>query len=162
MAIHFFAVNCTSTRDVARYNIVTLTCHQTLRVIKTTHQFRVREFQWQRVFCRAIYPQGYIAWYNIRQLPRLAFDHKKIIDVAIRRLRGKLTYEPVGFELLDKEFPFSDLVKLYQTFLDKELDRRNFRKEADAAWRCGGTRPDRTTRYGKARPSIQIQPQEIP
>ena len=45
------------------------------------------------------------AWCNIKKLPRLAFDHKKIIDAAVKRLRGKITYEPVGFELLEKEFP---------------------------------------------------------
>ena len=47
----------------------------------------------------------------MKKLPKLAFDHKKIIDAAIKRLTGKLMYEPFGFELLDKEFPFSDLVK---------------------------------------------------
>jgi len=70
-----------------------------------------------------------VAWFNIKKLPKLAFDHKKIIDAAIKRLRGKITYEPVGFELLDKEFPFSDLEKLYQTLLDQEIDRRNFKKK---------------------------------
>jgi 8-oxo-dGTP diphosphatase len=70
-----------------------------------------------------------VGWYNIKKLPRLAFDHRKIIDAAIKRLRGKITYEPVGFELLDKEFPFSDLEKLYQTLLDQKIDRRNFKKK---------------------------------
>ncbi len=69
-----------------------------------------------------------VAWFNIKKLPKLAFDHKHIVDVAIKRFRGKLAYEPVGFELLDKKFPFSDLEKLYQTLLDKDLDRRNFKK----------------------------------
>lgn len=57
---------------------------------------------------------------------------QKIIDVAIKRLSGKLTYEPVGFEPLDREFPFADLVKLYQTLLDKDLERTNFRKKLKA------------------------------
>lgn len=70
-----------------------------------------------------------VEWFNIKKLPRLAFDHKKIIDAAIKRLRGKITYEPVGFELLDKEFPFSDLEKLYMTLLDQDIDRRNFKKK---------------------------------
>lgn len=69
-----------------------------------------------------------VSWFPIHQLPRLAFDHRKIIDLAIKRLRGKLAYEPVGFELLDKKFPFSDLEKLYQTILGHGLDRRNFKK----------------------------------
>jgi 8-oxo-dGTP diphosphatase len=70
-----------------------------------------------------------VAWFNIKKLPKLAFDHKKIIETATKRLRGKITYEPVGFELLEKEFPFSDLEKLYQTLLDQDIDRRNFKKK---------------------------------
>ena len=63
------------------------------------------------------------------QFPRLAYDHKKIIKVGVERLKGKLTYQPIGFDLLDKEFPFSDLEHLYSTILGKEIDRRNFRKK---------------------------------
>jgi len=70
-----------------------------------------------------------VAWYNIKQLPKLAFDHKSILEMAIRRLRGKIAYEPIGFELLDKKFPFSDLEKLYHVLLDQPLDRRNFKKK---------------------------------
>lgn len=70
-----------------------------------------------------------VAWFNIKELPKLAFDHKEILKIAIERLQGKITYEPIGFELLDKKFPFSDLEKLYTTLLDREIDRRNFRKK---------------------------------
>ncbi|RAW02331.1 NUDIX hydrolase [Pseudochryseolinea flava] len=70
-----------------------------------------------------------VAWFDIQKLPKLAFDHKEIINVAIKRLRGKITYEPVGFELLDKAFPFSDLENLYQALLGREIDRRNFKKK---------------------------------
>ncbi len=69
------------------------------------------------------------AWYNLDNLPKLAFDHKNIINVARERLRGKITYEPIGFELLEKKFPFSELEKLYQTVLGKPIDRRNFKKK---------------------------------
>jgi 8-oxo-dGTP diphosphatase len=69
------------------------------------------------------------AWFNIKKVPKLAFDHKHILEAAIKRLRGKMAYEPVGFELLDKKFPFSDLEKLYQSLLDRSLDRRNFKKK---------------------------------
>ena len=68
-------------------------------------------------------------WFNIKSLPILAFDHIEIIDLAIKRLKSKITYEPVGFELLDKKFPFSDLEKLYSTLLDRPIDRRNFKKK---------------------------------
>jgi 8-oxo-dGTP diphosphatase len=70
-----------------------------------------------------------VAWHSIDHIPKLAFDHRAIIDVAITRLRGKIAYEPVGFELLDKKFPFSDLENLYQTLLGREIDRRNFKKK---------------------------------
>jgi 8-oxo-dGTP diphosphatase len=70
-----------------------------------------------------------VAWFNIKKLPKLAFDHKHIVDTAIKRLQGKIAYEPIGFELLDKKFPFSDLEKLYQALLGRDLDRRNFKKK---------------------------------
>jgi len=70
-----------------------------------------------------------VAWFNIKKMPRLAFDHKHIVDKATKRLRGKIAYEPIGFELLDSKFPFSDLEKLYQVLLDQNLDRRNFKKK---------------------------------
>lgn len=68
-------------------------------------------------------------WFKIDELPKLAFDHKKILDMALFRLRNKITYEPVGFELLDEKFPFSALHKLYETLYGKSIDRRNFKKK---------------------------------
>jgi 8-oxo-dGTP diphosphatase len=68
-------------------------------------------------------------WFSIKKIPQLAFDHKQIIQVAIERLRAKIRYQPIGFELLDKKFPFSDLEKLYTALLDKEINRRNFSKK---------------------------------
>lgn len=70
-----------------------------------------------------------VQWFNINELPKLSFDHKEILNAAIERLQGKITYEPIGFELLDKKFPFSDLEKLYTTLLGRDIDRRNFRKK---------------------------------
>jgi 8-oxo-dGTP diphosphatase len=70
-----------------------------------------------------------VQWFNINELPKLSFDHKEILKIAITRLQGKITYEPIGFELLDKKFPFSDLEKLYTTLLGRAIDRRNFRKK---------------------------------
>jgi ADP-ribose pyrophosphatase YjhB (NUDIX family) len=68
-------------------------------------------------------------WFPISKVPKLAYDHKKIVKVGVERLKGKLSYQPIGFDLLDKEFPFSDLEHLYSTILGKEIDRRNFRKK---------------------------------
>ncbi len=68
-------------------------------------------------------------WFKINELPSLSFDHDHILESAISRLRSKITYEPIGFELLDNKFPFSDLEKLYTTLLGRPIDRRNFRKK---------------------------------
>lgn len=68
-------------------------------------------------------------WFKIDEIPNLAFDHSVILKKAIDRLKAKLTYEPIGFDLLPKEFLFSELENLYCTILEKEIDRRNFRKK---------------------------------
>jgi 8-oxo-dGTP diphosphatase len=68
-------------------------------------------------------------WFSIKKIPPLAFDHKQILSVAIDRLRSKVRYQPIGFELLDKKFPFSDLEKLYTALLDRDINRRNFSKK---------------------------------
>lgn len=69
------------------------------------------------------------AWFAVSDLPDLAFDHHQILDTALDRLRGKLRYQPVGFELLPKKFPLRSLQHLYEVVLDRELDKRNFRKK---------------------------------
>lgn len=69
------------------------------------------------------------AWFNIKKIPQLAFDHSSIISLAHDRLKNKILYQPVGFELLEKRFPFSELEKLYMAVLDREIDRRNFKKK---------------------------------
>lgn len=68
-------------------------------------------------------------WFSINKLPPLAFDHKKILQTAIERVRAKVRYQPIGFELLDKKFPFADLEKLYTALLNRNIDRRNFTKK---------------------------------
>ncbi|WP_199269819.1 NUDIX hydrolase [Mucilaginibacter lacusdianchii] len=68
-------------------------------------------------------------WFNIYELPQLAFDHASIVEIAIQRLRAKITYEPIGFELLDRRFLFSDLEQLYMKLLGHDIDRRNFKRK---------------------------------
>jgi len=70
-----------------------------------------------------------VAWFNINKLPQLAFDHKEILAAAHERLKNKMLYQPVGFELLEEKFPFSELEKLYMAVLDRPIDRRNFKKK---------------------------------
>jgi len=69
------------------------------------------------------------AWYSAAKLPKLAFDHKEIVSLAIERLRAKVRYAPIGFELLPSKFSLTQLQRLYETVLDRELDKRNFRKK---------------------------------
>lgn len=70
-----------------------------------------------------------VAWFNIKKLPQLAFDHQEILAAAHERLKNKMLYQPVGFELLEEKFPFSELEKLYMAVLDRPIDRRNFKKK---------------------------------
>ncbi|MGM5630533.1 NUDIX domain-containing protein [Apibacter raozihei] len=70
-----------------------------------------------------------VQWFPVSEIPELAFDHKTIVDSAKERLKGKIKYKPIGFELLPEKFTMPDLHKLYETVLQTELDRRNFRKK---------------------------------
>lgn len=69
------------------------------------------------------------AWFSLNDLPELAFDHRKILAIAHERLRGKVRYQPIGFELLPERFTLRQLQHLYEVVLDRELDKRNFRKK---------------------------------
>jgi 8-oxo-dGTP diphosphatase len=69
------------------------------------------------------------AWFAVSDVPSLSFDHDKILGVASQRLKGKVRYEPIGFELLPPKFTLSQLQRLYETVLERPLDKRNFRKK---------------------------------
>lgn len=69
-----------------------------------------------------------IAWYPVKQVPQLAFDHNQILSYGHRRLRNKLEYSPVAFEVLPELFTLSDLYQLYTTVLGENFaDYSNFR-----------------------------------
>lgn len=69
------------------------------------------------------------AWFAVSALPKLAFDHDRILETALARLRGKVRYQPIGFELLPPKFTLSQLQHLYEKILERPLDKRNFRKK---------------------------------
>jgi 8-oxo-dGTP diphosphatase len=69
------------------------------------------------------------AWFRVGDVPSLAFDHQQILDTALTRLRGKVRYEPIGFELLPARFTLGQLQHLYEVVLQEPLDKRNFRKK---------------------------------
>ena len=68
-------------------------------------------------------------WFPAAAPPALAFDHAEILTTALTRLRAKLRYQPIGFELLPEKFTLTQLQRLYETVLATELDKRNFRKK---------------------------------
>ncbi len=86
----------------------------------------------------ALVPDGVLAragddaveagWHPVDQLPELAFDHAEIMNYALQRLRYKLEYTSVGFELLPNEFTLTDLQTAYEIVLGETLDKRNFRR----------------------------------
>jgi 8-oxo-dGTP diphosphatase len=69
------------------------------------------------------------AWFSVSDTPSLAFDHDAILAAALGRLKGKVRYQPIGFELLPPKFTLSQLQRLYETVLERPLDKRNFRKK---------------------------------
>jgi len=70
-----------------------------------------------------------VTWHSMYNLPELAFDHEKILNYALERLRNKLEYTTVGFELLPSKFTLTELQRLYEIILNRPLDKRNFRKK---------------------------------
>ncbi|MDQ8207869.1 NUDIX domain-containing protein [Coraliomargarita sp. SDUM461003] len=91
-------------------------------------------------------------WFHIDQLPEVgwAFDHQQIVQMAIKRLRAKLSYEPVGLSLLAEEFSLSELKRIYDVILGTELDRRNFQKKLKST---GLLIPTRTVPSPRGKPS---------
>jgi 8-oxo-dGTP diphosphatase len=68
-------------------------------------------------------------WFPVTKVPRLAFDHGEILGLGLERLKGKVRYQPIGFELLPPKFTLSQLQHLYEAVLGIKLDKRNFRKK---------------------------------
>lgn len=90
------------------------------------------------------------AWYPIDQLPPLAFDHATILNYALQRLRNKLEYTTVGFQLLPEKFTLTELQAVYEAILGKKLDKRNFRRKMSV---LGILKPLREHRRGGQRPA---------
>ncbi len=69
------------------------------------------------------------AWFPLARIPALAFDHRKIVEYAHQRIRNKLDYTGVGFELLPDKFTLSELQLVHEAILGETLDKRNFRRK---------------------------------
>ncbi|HUS16241.1 MAG TPA: NUDIX domain-containing protein [Chloroflexia bacterium] len=70
-----------------------------------------------------------VRWFSVYDLPQLAFDHARIVDVALRRVRSKLDWTPIAFRLLPEQFTMTQLRNTYQIILHRELDKQNFSKK---------------------------------
>ena len=68
-------------------------------------------------------------WTSLKKLPKLAYDHSKIINVAHERLKAKVTYTNIVKNLLSKNFTLSELQHVYEIILQHKFDKRNFRKK---------------------------------
>jgi 8-oxo-dGTP diphosphatase len=69
------------------------------------------------------------SWYDIHEVPDLLFDHNEMIDTALKTLRLQIYHQPIGYNLLPEKFTLPEIHTLYETILDKTLDRRNFPKK---------------------------------
>lgn len=92
-----------------------------------------------------------VRWWPVKQLPTLAYDHKQISKVAIQRLQSKLEYTNIVWSLLPKTFTLSQLQEIYEIILDREVDKRNFRRKILASKLLRAT--GRKTAGGAHRPA---------
>ncbi|WP_110588644.1 NUDIX hydrolase [Microbacterium suaedae] len=96
-----------------------------------------------------------VAWFDVDDLPTLAFDHNRIVDYAVWRLRNKAGYSRIAAALLPDEFTLAELRAVYETVLGKRLDPSNFRRLLEGSealvptenFRTGSHRPARIFRY---------------
>lgn len=117
------------------------------RVISTAYYALVRPDQIQP---KADDDAAKVQWFDVRSLPDLAFDHEEIIETAVKRLRAKLSWAPVGFNLLPEVFTIQDLQSLYEIILGREIPLNTLRgkmkrfgvlEEAGRGPSDGGRRP---------------------
>ena len=93
------------------------------------------------------------AWFGVHDLPSLAFDHARILAMALERLRGKVRYQPIGFELLPPKFTLSQLQRLYEIVLERSRSTSATSARRSSRWICwwSPTRSSRTSRHRAAR-----------
>lgn len=100
---------------------------------------------------RAATDAAAVAWFDMDKLPRLAFDHDRIIAMAHQRLAAKLEYSTIALQFMPDEFTLTELQTVYEIILRQELDKRNFRKQVLAQGHIEATGDQR--RDGSHRPA---------
>lgn len=99
------------------------------RVVAVGHSAYV---PWDMLSTQERENRGEAWWAAVSKLPKLAYDHKHIIHVALERLRARITYTTLIAKLMPKEFTLTELETAYESILEKEIDKRNFRKKIQA------------------------------
>lgn len=120
-------------------------CHPEGRVISVAYFAVIPADQ-----ASAVAPGSGLSWRSVYDLPPLAYDHGRIVNYALTRLRYKLEYTAVGFELLPREFTLTELQTAYEIVLGEDLDKRNFRRKI---LRAGVIEPGGNYRSGEGRPA---------
>ena len=106
---------------------------------------------WQQFQLKARQRVTEASWFPVKRLPPLAFDHDRIVAYALERLRNKINYTTVGFQLLPKQFTLTDLQGAYEVILSQRLDKRNFRRKMLQLGILRGTREFKAN--GRQRPA---------
>jgi 8-oxo-dGTP diphosphatase len=70
-----------------------------------------------------------VQWINIKEMPKLAFDHQNIFNKALEKIKRRIKHLPIAFELLPEKFTLTQVQNVYELILGKKLDKRNFRKK---------------------------------
>ena len=102
------------------------------------------------------------AWFPVDQLPELAFDHDKIFEAAMERLRRDIHFEPIGFDLLDDTFTIPDLQRLYEAILGVKFDRRNFQRKILSSGILEEAPVNNSVSYDSSMDCIAATPMAIP
>jgi 8-oxo-dGTP diphosphatase len=140
------------------------------RVITVVYFALISEDQVQKLQLRAETDAADVRWWSTDSLPPLAFDHGAILAYALKRLRWKMEWTAVAFELLPPEFSLSHLQQVYERVLNEELDKRNFRRkilaleilEETGELSRGGHRPARLYRFTRQAIELELARRRLP
>jgi 8-oxo-dGTP diphosphatase len=104
----------TNTTGMEIHRVVTASYYALINISETNSEFAIK---------------NNASWFDITQIPEVAFDHREIIEKGLNHLQNALRNEPIGFELLPEKFTIRELQTLYEVILNCKLDNRNFRKK---------------------------------
>lgn len=125
-----------------------------LRVITVAYYALLRMSALSRQTLMAADDAKEAAWFSLRKLPKLAFDHARILEDLLARLAGKIGYAPIAFHLLEESFTWAELQDLYEFILGKPIVGPNFRRKIQSLYRIEPTQTHRSV--GLGRPAVEF------